>query len=142
MEWFILAQQPPNTHDPSSWLTFGLLGSLFVIFLADKALGYLKTRGVDLQVTCKQIEEMHEWHNHDHPDDPGVKIWWNRKYQYDVIKEIVGLQRDKLKLLTEMQHVQKSQGQVDAQQVKLMGTIIERQDMLLHKLDLLLEKTK
>lgn len=31
----------------------------------------------DAQVQqLRRVEELHDWHNHDMPNEPGVKVWW------------------------------------------------------------------
>ncbi len=50
----------------------------------------------------KQIDDLHEWHDHDDPSQPGVKIWWvgrDLKDSIDKNTEAVTLLTAKIDLL-------------------------------------------
>lgn len=68
-----------------------LLGGGVFVYFADKAIGFLKNRGIDLQLMSKQVTELHgqsaginktakqtkdlwDWHNV--IDEDGRKVWY------------------------------------------------------------------
>lgn len=75
---------------------------LVFIVAADKLLDFFKRRGIDLQKMAKQVDTLYEWHDHDDPDEVGVKIWWNRKYIADLIKTLTESQQTQTELIKEM----------------------------------------
>ena len=59
---------------------------LVVIVLLDKVLNSLKSRGIDLQLMSRQIDELWHWHNVE--DSEGVKIWYVRRSLDDAILKL------------------------------------------------------
>jgi len=59
---------------------------LLIIFILDKAVSLLKTRGIDLHKMGVQLNELHKWH--DVADDEGVKIWYVRRSLEDAIAKL------------------------------------------------------
>jgi hypothetical protein len=51
--------------------------TLLVLFAADKAMGLLKSRGVDLLKMARQIEHLEEMHAK--TDEDGVPVWYVRR---------------------------------------------------------------
>jgi len=66
---------------------------IVLIVLFDKALNMLKSRGIDLLLLSRRVEDLHGWHNefpmlveqvkelhkwHDVSDDDGIKVWYVR----------------------------------------------------------------
>ena len=91
--------------------------ALVAIFIIDKVLDHLKRKGIDLDKMADSLKrldeidfdswkkgdrELHNWHNHEDPDQPGVKIWWNQKYIAEAIREIARLSNIQSEILKEM----------------------------------------
>ena len=51
--------------------------TLLVLFAVDKAMGLLKSRGVDLVKMARQIEHLNEMHAK--TDEDGVPVWYVRR---------------------------------------------------------------
>jgi hypothetical protein len=117
-----------------SWVNAIGLAALLVVYIADKILSYLKSRGIDLQDISNKINDLHSWHNHDDPDQPGVKIWWNQKYLSDIIQELAKIQRSQAELLREMHREQQTTTQILGEQVKLLTGIVKTQDELMREI--------
>ena len=60
--------------------------SMAAVVVADRILGQLKARGVDLQKLARQQEDLWQWHSRE--DDEGVKVWYVRRSLEDAIKEL------------------------------------------------------
>ena len=58
---------------------------VLVVFL-DKVLWMLKSRGIDLQVMSRQVDELHKWH--DVSDSEGVKLWYVRRSLEEAITKL------------------------------------------------------
>ena len=52
--------------------TYSLIG----IIIIEKLLSHLKSRGIDLRIMARQLDDLHEWHRPEYPNQPGIKIWW------------------------------------------------------------------
>jgi len=84
---------------------------LVLVLVADKAMGYFKTRGVDLVKIGRTFEDvdfrawynrdaqLYAWHDHDDPEQPGVKIWWNQKYIIEIIRSLGECQQTQTDLI-------------------------------------------
>jgi len=59
---------------------------LVIIVVLDKVLSMLKSRGIDLQLLSRQIDDLHQWHNVN--DSEGVKIWYVRRSLEDAINKL------------------------------------------------------
>lgn len=59
--------------DPSTAAVYLLIA----VVLIDRILGILKTRGIDLHLMARQLDDLHAWHSV--KDDEGVRIWYVRK---------------------------------------------------------------
>ena len=59
---------------------------IVVVVFVDKALSILKSRGIDLQVLNRQIEDLHRWHAVS--DEEGVKIWYVRRSLEEAVKKL------------------------------------------------------
>ncbi len=103
------------------------VGALAVIVAATQLLDFLKRRGIDLHKIAKSIDRLDrikfeswytsdlllkQWHDHEDPDQPGVKIWWNQKHIADIIKQLADLQATQTALLTEMRNELKASSKV------------------------------
>lgn len=82
--------------------------ALAIILGLNQILSMLKNRGIDLSKMSKQLDDLHDWHDHDDPNEVGVKIWWNRKYIYDLIKALKESQETQTNLIAEMHREVKS----------------------------------
>lgn len=51
-----------------------MMGTIVIVFVLDKVLGMLKSRGIDLQKMSREIEDLHEWH--DIKDPEGMRLWY------------------------------------------------------------------
>lgn len=141
MGWWIISvlfgqQTPPTptTTDPMSWVNAIGLASLLIVYVADKIIAHFKSRGIDLQDISVKINELHAWHNHDDPEQPGVKIWWNQKYLADIIQELAKIQRSQAELLRELHREQQTTTQILAEQVKLLTGIVKTQDEMMREI--------
>ncbi len=54
------------------WLFFGVMA-------IDRGLQFLTARGIDLRLVCKQISELHIWHDVNEPGKPMDKLWYADK---------------------------------------------------------------
>lgn len=45
----------------------------------DKAAEHMREVEERDVLMAHRVEELHGWHDHDDPDEPGVKIWWTRR---------------------------------------------------------------
>jgi len=63
-----------------------LLGTLLALFVADKVLGHLKARGVDLPLIARQIDEL--WKLHDQKDRNGVPVWYVRRSLEEAVEKL------------------------------------------------------
>ena len=59
---------------------------LIAALIIDRILGMLKTRGIDLQIITRQIDDLHNWHNQH--DDEGVKIWYVRRSLEEAVHKL------------------------------------------------------
>jgi len=59
---------------------------LVAVVVLDKIISTLKSRGIDLQLVSKQINDLYEWHNVN--DTEGVKIWYVRRSLEDAINKL------------------------------------------------------
>lgn len=134
MQWLLLAQDEVGQSLATSWLTAGLLVTLLVIYAADKLLAYLKTRGIDLQKMHRRIEELHEWHNHDDPSQPGIKIWWNQRYLAEIIRSLAKNQADQMLLLRELARELQQGNSIQDKQMDLLRELMHCQEELARQL--------
>ncbi len=99
---------------------------LATVLILDKIIGYFKTRGVDLvkmSRVCDDVDfrawdirdkQLYDWHNHEDPDQPGVKVWWNQKYIVDIIKTLdKTLERQTLLMEQQVQLLSKMDKKLD-----------------------------
>lgn len=59
---------------------------LIAALIIDRILGMLKTRGIDLQIITRQIDDLYNWHNQH--DDEGVKIWYVRRSLEEAVHKL------------------------------------------------------
>lgn len=115
------------------------INSALIIFLivtiGDKALSFLKTRGIDVQKMSRQINELYDWHNHDDPDQPGVKIWWNQKYITHIIHKLSENCINQTLLLEKLHSNGQASLEVNKELIKLLRKISEKQDTLIQKVN-------
>lgn len=119
----------------SEWSINAALIIFLIVTIGDKILSYLKSRGIDLQIISNQINDLHEWHNHDEQDQPGVKIWWNQKYIAKLIQELSKLQTNQTTLLEIMSKDSAAAMQLQKELVNLIVGISNKQDTILQKID-------
>lgn len=138
MPWMILAQQVSNaTIEDQNWLNAGLLVMLFGVYAAERLVAHLKTRGIDLQEMRRELKELHEWHNHDHPDQPGVKIWYNQKYVAELIHEMAVLTRKQTVLSEASQRDLREMHVLVGKQTELLRDLTHRYEDMYKQLDAL-----
>lgn len=106
-----------------SWeevLTAIAVGGVFLLLVGDRVFQFFKQRGIDPQIIQQQIADMHDqieinsraaaqtadlhdWHDHDVNDQPGVKVWWNQQYLADCLKDVAKLLSTQTHMLELMQ---------------------------------------
>lgn len=76
--------------------------TLLVLFAVDKAMGFLKSRGVDLVKMARQIDKLSEMHAK--TDEDGVPVWYVRRSLEKAVvdlNEAIRHQTELLGLLTQ-----------------------------------------
>jgi len=76
--------------------------TLLVLFAVDKAMGFLKSRGVDLLRMAQQIDRLDEMHAK--TDEDGVPVWYVRRSLENALvdlNEAIRHQTELLQLLTQ-----------------------------------------
>jgi len=76
------------------------LVAIVVVVGADKILGTLRDRGIDLRKLCQQQEDLHKWH--DREDADGVKVWYIRKSLITAIDKLAENIANQTELLREI----------------------------------------
>lgn len=118
----------------SEWTTNTTLIIFLIVTIGDKVLNYLKSRGIDLTKISQQIDDLHEWHNHDERDQPGVKIWWNQKYIAKLIQELSKLQATQTTLLEFISKDSASAMELQKELINLIRKMNDKQDFLIQKI--------
>lgn len=70
-----------NSPDFAIWI-------LIAVILGERILSFLKVRGIDLAKMGRQVNDLHDWHSHVDPRNPGRKIWWENPHLEEVIVEL------------------------------------------------------
>lgn len=76
--------------------------TLLVLFAVDKAMGFLKSRGIDLLKMARQIDKLDEMHAK--TDEDGVPVWYVRRSLEKAVvdlNEAIRHQTELLRLLTQ-----------------------------------------
>lgn len=86
---------------------------LLVVYITDRVLVHLRSRGIDLKTLCEKtiqthgrVVELHEWHNHDKEGQPGVKIWYGSTQQDNMLERMTGCLEQQTDLMCTMHEQQ------------------------------------
>jgi len=59
---------------------------IVIVVVVDRVINILKSRGIDLQLVSKQIQDLWDWHNVN--DTEGVKLWYVRRSLEEAITKL------------------------------------------------------
>lgn len=74
--------------------------TLMVLFAVDKAMGFLKSRGVDLLKMARQIDRLDELHAK--TDEEGVPVWYVRRSLEKALVDLNEAIRNQTELLQQL----------------------------------------
>lgn len=60
----------------------------------DRVLALFRARRVNMEELQSKVSDLHQWHNVDRPEEPGVRIWWRSREELETLREVAKTVRE------------------------------------------------